>query len=62
LFFKWIKQHLRINAIYRTSISAVKTQVWSAISVYHRSPNSSWGHVGDLLSLSDKCHYLMNVK
>jgi hypothetical protein len=34
LFFKWIKQHLRIKAIYGTSMNAVKTQVWSAISVY----------------------------
>lgn len=34
LFFKWIKQHLRIKAFYGTSINAVKTQVWIAISVY----------------------------
>jgi hypothetical protein len=34
LFFKWIKQHLRIQAFYGTSINAVKTQVWIAISVY----------------------------
>jgi hypothetical protein len=34
LFFKWIKQHLRIKAFYGTSMNAVKTQVWSAISVY----------------------------
>ena len=34
LFFKWIKQHLRIKAFYGTSLNAVKTQVWSAISVY----------------------------
>jgi hypothetical protein len=34
LFFKWIKQHLRIKAIYGTSENAVKTQVWIAISVY----------------------------
>jgi hypothetical protein len=34
LFFKWIKQHLRIKAIYGTSDNAVKTQVWVAISVY----------------------------
>jgi len=34
LFFKWIKQHLRIKAFYGTSENAVKTQVWSAISVY----------------------------
>jgi hypothetical protein len=34
LFFKWIKQHLRIKAFYGTSVNAVKTQIWTAISVY----------------------------
>ena len=34
LFFRWIKQHLRIKAFYGTSQNAVKTQVWIAISVY----------------------------
>jgi hypothetical protein len=34
LFFKWIKQHLRIKAFYGTTENAVKTQVWTAISVY----------------------------
>jgi IS4 transposase len=34
LFFKWIKQHLRIKAFYGTSESAVKTQIWIAVSVY----------------------------
>jgi len=34
LFFRWIKQHLRIKAFYGTSPNAVKTQVWVAISVY----------------------------
>jgi len=34
LFFKWIKQHLRIKAFYGTSKNAVKTQIWIAISVY----------------------------
>ncbi len=34
LFFKWIKQHLRIKAFYGTSINAVKTQIWIAVSVY----------------------------
>jgi hypothetical protein len=34
LFFKWIKQHLRIKAFYGTNPNAVKTQVWTAISVY----------------------------
>jgi len=32
LFFKWIKQNLRIKAFYGTSENAVKTQVWIAIS------------------------------
>jgi hypothetical protein len=34
LFFKWIKQHLRIKAFYGTSENAVKTQVWTAITIY----------------------------
>ncbi len=34
LFFKWIKQHLRIKTFYGTSPNAVKTQIWIAISVY----------------------------
>jgi hypothetical protein len=34
LFFRWIKQHLRIKAFYGTSENAVRTQVWIAISVY----------------------------
>lgn len=34
LFFKWIKQHLRIKAFYGTSENAVKTQVWIAVSAY----------------------------
>jgi len=34
IFFKWIKQHLRIKAFYGTSPNAVKTQVWIAIAVY----------------------------
>jgi len=34
LFFKWIKQHLRIKNFYGTSLNAVKTQIWIAISVY----------------------------
>jgi IS4 transposase len=33
LFFKWIKQHLRIKTFYGTSENAVKTQIWIAISV-----------------------------
>jgi hypothetical protein len=34
LFFKWIKQHLRIKAFYGNSTNAVKTQVWIAVCVY----------------------------
>jgi IS4 transposase len=34
IFFKWIKQHLRIKAFYGTTENAVKTQIWIAISTY----------------------------
>jgi hypothetical protein len=34
LFFKWIKQHLRIKTFFGTSVNAVKTQIWIAISIY----------------------------
>ena len=34
LFFKWIKQHLRITTFYGTSQNAVKAQIWMAVSVY----------------------------
>jgi hypothetical protein len=34
LFFKWIKQHLRIKSFYGTSLNAVKTQIWIAIGIY----------------------------
>ena len=34
IFFKWIKQHLRIKSFYGTSQNAVKTQIWIAISTY----------------------------
>src|SRR4030043_626721 len=34
IFFKWIKQHLRIKAFYGTTENAVKTQIWIAIAVY----------------------------
>jgi hypothetical protein len=34
LFFKWIKQHLRIKSFYGTSANAVKSQIWIAVSVY----------------------------
>ena len=34
LFFKWIKQHLRIKQFYGISENAVKTQIWIAVSIY----------------------------
>jgi len=34
LFFRWIKQHLRIKTFYGTSPNAVKTQIWTAVSIY----------------------------
>jgi hypothetical protein len=34
LFFKWIKQHLRIKKFFGTSENAVKAQIWTAVSVY----------------------------
>jgi IS4 transposase len=34
LFFKWIKQHLRIKAFFGTSENAVKSQIWIAVSTY----------------------------
>ena len=34
MFFKWIKQHLRIKKFYGTSENAVKVQIWTAVSVY----------------------------
>jgi hypothetical protein len=34
LFFKWIKQHLRIKSFFGTSPNAVKTQIWTGVSVY----------------------------
>ncbi len=34
LFFKWIKQHLRIKRFFGTSANALRTQIWIAISVY----------------------------
>jgi hypothetical protein len=34
LFFKWLKQHLRIKAFFGTSENAVKSQIWIAVSVY----------------------------
>ena len=34
LFFKWVKQHLRIKTFYGTSLNAVKSQIWVALSIY----------------------------
>ena len=34
VFFKWIKQHLRIKSLYGYSENAIKTQIWIAVSVY----------------------------
>ena len=34
LFFKWIKQHLRIKSFYGTSVSAVKSQIWVGLCIY----------------------------
>lgn len=34
LFFRWIKQHLRLKAFYGTSENGVKTQIWIAVSIY----------------------------
>ncbi len=34
IFFKWVKQHLRIKVFFGTSENAVKTQIWIAVSVY----------------------------
>ena len=34
LFFRWIKQNLRIKAFYGTNVNAVKTQIWIAVTVY----------------------------
>ena len=34
LFFKWIKQHLRIKSFFGTSDNSVKTQIWIAVTVY----------------------------
>ena len=34
LFFKWVKQHLRIKSFYGTSVNAVKSQIWIALSIY----------------------------
>ncbi len=34
LFFKWIKQHLRIKSFFGTSENAVRTQIWIAVTVY----------------------------
>jgi hypothetical protein len=60
LFFRWLKQHLRIKAFYGTSSNAVRTQLWVAISVYalvailkkHLSINTSLYQILQVLSVS----------
>ena len=60
LFFKWIKQYLRIKAFYGTSENAVRTQIWIAISVYvlvaiikkELGINRSLGEILQILSIS----------
>lgn len=60
LFFKWIKQHLRIKAFFGTSENAVKSQIWIAVSVYvlvaivkkrHKLPGSLY-QILQILSLT----------
>jgi len=60
LFFKWIKQYLRIKAFFGTSMNAVQTQLWIAISVYvlvattkkYLNASQSMGEILQILSLS----------
>ena len=60
LFFKWLKQHLRIKAFFGTSENAVKTQIWIAVSVYvlvaivkkHFKLESSLNELLQILSLT----------
>jgi len=60
LFFKWIKQYLRIKAFFGTSVNAVKTQVWIAVCVYvlvaiikkELKINRSLGEILQILSIS----------
>ena len=60
LFFKWIKQYLRIKAFYGTSVNAVKTQLWIALCVYllvaivekELKIDRSMGEILQILSLS----------
>lgn len=60
LFFKWIKQHLRIKRFFGTTVNAVKTQIWIAVSIYvlvaiikkQLAPNRSLYTLLQILSLS----------
>lgn len=60
LFFKWIKQHLRIKQFFGTTSNAVKTQIWIAVSVYvlvaivkkHLAPERNLYTLLQILSLS----------
>jgi len=56
LFFKWIKQHLRIKAFYGTSANAVKTQIWIAVTVYLLS-----AIVNKRLGLKANLHEMMQI-
>ena len=60
MFFKWIKQYLRIKVFFGNSDNAVKTQLWIAISVYvlvaltkkHLHASQSMGEILQILSLT----------
>src|SRR5437867_1261186 len=56
LFFKWIKQHLRIKAFYGTSENAVKTQIWIAISVYVPPPVGACAGISPLKAILSICY------
>lgn len=56
LFFKWIKQNLRIKAFYGTSANAVKTQVWIAVAVYVLVAIAKKRHM-----LDDSLHRILQV-
>ena len=57
LFFKWIKQHLRIKAFYGTSENAVKTQIWTAVRSMFWSRSSRSKRLG----LGPSLHQILQV-
>jgi IS4 transposase len=59
IFFKWIKQHLRIKKFFGTSENAVKTQIWIAISVCSGSDNekTAENRIDSLHNSTDFEHY-----